>query len=118
MMVDTSHLALCRYGAVSECLSARVPLVYVRRDHFNEEPFLRRLLARHDAAVEIKKADLMSGNWAVYLEEALRHEVTYERPTDGAEVAAQHIADYALHTDRASTREAPTMQVQPPESAL
>jgi L-arabinokinase len=32
------------YGTTSECLAHRKPLVFLRRDYFNEEPFLRRLL--------------------------------------------------------------------------
>ena len=51
--------------------------MFVRRDHFNEEPFLRNLLEKCHGALEISKADLMSGNWASYLEEACEMEVTY-----------------------------------------
>ncbi len=36
-----------RYGSVSECLCAGTPMVFLRRDYFNEEPFLRRLLQLH-----------------------------------------------------------------------
>jgi uncharacterized pyridoxamine 5'-phosphate oxidase family protein len=32
------------YGTVSEALSYKVPFVFVRRDYFNEEPFLRNML--------------------------------------------------------------------------
>lgn len=32
------------YGTVSEALSFKVPFVFVRRDYFNEEPFLRNML--------------------------------------------------------------------------
>jgi hypothetical protein len=32
------------YGTVSETLASKTPLVFVRRDHFNEEPFLRKML--------------------------------------------------------------------------
>lgn len=32
------------YGTTSECLAHGVPLVFLRRDFFNEEPFLRKLL--------------------------------------------------------------------------
>lgn len=32
------------YGTVSETLASKTPLVFVRRDHFNEEPFLRKIL--------------------------------------------------------------------------
>lgn len=33
-----------RYGTASECLAHGVPLAFLRRDYFNEEPFLRKLL--------------------------------------------------------------------------
>jgi L-arabinokinase len=65
------------YGSVSECLSAEKPLVFVRRDHFNEEPFLRVLLQQCGGALEISKADLVSGNWAPYLEQACDLQVQY-----------------------------------------
>lgn len=32
------------YGTVSEALSYKIPFVFVRRDYFNEEPFLRNML--------------------------------------------------------------------------
>ena len=32
------------YGTVSKTLASKTPLVFVRRDHFNEEPFLRKML--------------------------------------------------------------------------
>ena len=45
------------YGTVSECLAHGTPMVFVRRDYFNEEPFLRRLLQLNNCAVEIKRRD-------------------------------------------------------------
>jgi hypothetical protein len=35
------------YGTVSESLACKKSLVFVRRDHFNEEPFLRKMLEVH-----------------------------------------------------------------------
>jgi hypothetical protein len=32
------------YGTVSEALAYKLPLIFIRRDHFNEEPFLRKML--------------------------------------------------------------------------
>lgn len=32
------------YGTVSEALAYKVPFAFVRRDYFNEEPFLRSML--------------------------------------------------------------------------
>ena len=65
------------YGTVSECLAHGKPLVFVRRDYFNEEPFLRRLLQIHHAAVEIRRRDFLDGNWAPFLVAASGLEVTF-----------------------------------------
>lgn len=32
------------YGTVSEALAYKLPFAFVRRDYFNEEPFLRNML--------------------------------------------------------------------------
>jgi hypothetical protein len=32
------------YGTVSEALAYKLPFIFIRRDHFNEEPFLRKML--------------------------------------------------------------------------
>jgi hypothetical protein len=32
------------YGTVSEALAYKLPLIFVHRDHFSEEPFLRKML--------------------------------------------------------------------------
>ena len=32
------------YGTTSEALAYKVPLIFVRRDYFNEEPFLRNMI--------------------------------------------------------------------------
>lgn len=32
------------YGTVSEALAYKLPFIFVRRDYFNEEPFLRNML--------------------------------------------------------------------------
>lgn len=32
------------YGTFSEALSCKKAFIFVRRDHFNEEPFLRKML--------------------------------------------------------------------------
>ena len=32
------------YGTASEALAYKLPFVFVRRDYFNEEPFLRNML--------------------------------------------------------------------------
>jgi L-arabinokinase len=52
-------------------LAHRTPFIFVRRDYFNEEPFLRKLLEVHGFAVEITRADFFSGHWGAYLDRAL-----------------------------------------------
>ena len=58
------------YGTASESLACGVPLVFVRRDHFNEEPFLRRYLEVHECAVEMARRDFFAGHWRPALERA------------------------------------------------
>ncbi|GAB4816629.1 hypothetical protein N2152v2_003675 [Parachlorella kessleri] len=88
------------YGTASECLAHSVPLVFQRRDFFNEEAFLRKLLEAsplslspwllqvHNAAVEMRRRDFVSGQWAPYLQRAKALKPCYREPTNGAEVVA------------------------------
>jgi hypothetical protein len=39
-----SDIGKIGYGTVSEALAYKLPFVFVRRDYFNEEPFLRNML--------------------------------------------------------------------------
>lgn len=39
------------YGTVSEALAYKVPLIFVRREYFNEEPFVRNMLEVHSHLV-------------------------------------------------------------------
>ena len=76
--IPPSLAELSGYGTTSECLAHNKPLVFVRRDHFNEEPFLRRLLEVHDAALEMSRHDFLTGNWGSHLEAALDCRPCYE----------------------------------------
>ncbi len=80
------------YGTVSECLAHGKPLVFVRRDYFNEEPFLRRLLQIHNAAVEIRRRDFMDGNWAPFLTAAAELTITFRSvlPQASGEMSFHH----------------------------
>ena len=49
------------YGTASECLAHGKPIVYVRRDYFNEEPFLRRLLQARVLSGTMVATDLHVG---------------------------------------------------------
>eukprot|EP00775_Hariotina_reticulata_P002039 gene2039-2361_t len=80
---------------MSECLAHSRPLVFVRRDFFNEEPFLRKMLEVHGAAVEMKRRDFLEGHWGPYLLRACSLKVNYNAPSNGAEVVARRLEQVA-----------------------
>ncbi len=96
-LIEASDVVLGKigYGTTSECLAHRRPLVFLRRDYFNEEPFLRKLLELHDSAVEMKRRDFLAGNWAPYLEAAVALKPNYSYPTNGADVVAEEVVQIA-----------------------
>eukprot|EP00899_Mesostigma_viride_P004106 jgi/Mesvir1/13697/Mv02130-RA.2 len=79
------------YGTSSEVLAYRVPFVFVRRDYFNEEPFLRKMIEIAKGAVEMHRRDFMNGAWGPYLMRALRTTPSYDKPLNGGEVVAQKL---------------------------
>ncbi|KAK4432722.1 L-arabinokinase [Sesamum alatum] len=87
------------YGSVSEALAYKVPLIFVRRDYFNEEPFVRNMLEYFQCGVEIIRRDLLSGRWAPYIRRAITLKPCYEGGTNGGEVVAQILQDTALGKD-------------------
>ncbi|XP_031475091.1 L-arabinokinase-like isoform X1 [Nymphaea colorata] len=76
------------YGTVSEALAYKLPFVFVRRDYFSEEPFLRNMLEYFQGGVEMIRRDLLTGHWKPYLERALSLKPCYEGGINGGEVAA------------------------------
>ncbi len=96
-LIEASDVVLGKigYGTTSECLAHRRPLVFLRRDYFNEEPFLRKLLELHESAVEMKRRDFLAGNWAPYLEAAVALKPNYSEPTNGADVVAEEVTQIA-----------------------
>ncbi|XP_021891445.1 L-arabinokinase-like [Carica papaya] len=84
------------YGTVSEALAYKLPFVFVRRDYFNEEPFLRNMLEFYQSGVEMIRRDLLTGCWRPYLERALCLKPCYDGGINGGEVAAQILQDTAL----------------------
>ena len=62
------------YGTTSECLGHGTPLIFIRRDYFNEEPFLRKQLEMHGLGVEMNRRDFLAGNWAPFLLKTLTME--------------------------------------------
>ncbi|KAK3244889.1 hypothetical protein CYMTET_45520, partial [Cymbomonas tetramitiformis] len=84
------------YGTTSESLAHHVPLVYVRRNFFNEEPFLRKLLELHGCMVEMTRRDFFNGHWRPYLERALSLEPSFPlEQTDGGAMVARTIVQVA-----------------------
>lgn len=81
------------YGTVSEALAYKIPFVFVRRDYFNEEPFLRNMLEFYQAGVEMIRRDLLTGHWGPYLERAISLKPSYEGAINGGEVAAKLLQD-------------------------
>ncbi|KAK4435658.1 L-arabinokinase [Sesamum alatum] len=83
------------YGTVSEALAYKIPFVFVRRDYFNEEPFLRNMLEFYQGGVEMIRRDLLTGHWRPYLERAISLKPCYEGGINGGEVAARILQDTA-----------------------
>ncbi|CAA7062623.1 unnamed protein product [Microthlaspi erraticum] len=88
------------YGTVSEALAYKLRFIFVRRDYFNEEPFLRKMLEYYQGGVEMIRRDLLSGCWAPYLERAVTLKPCYNGDTDGGEVAAKILQDTAMGKKR------------------
>ncbi|XP_047325934.1 L-arabinokinase [Impatiens glandulifera] len=84
------------YGTVSEALAFKLPFVFVRRDYFNEEPFLRNMLESYQSGVEMIRRDLLTGQWKAYLERALCLKPCYKGGINGGEIVAHILQDTAV----------------------
>ncbi|PKU72298.1 L-arabinokinase isoform X2 [Dendrobium catenatum] len=84
------------YGTFSEALAYKLPFVFVRRDYFNEEPFLRNMLEYYQGGVEMIRRDLLIGHWKPYLERALTLSPCYDGGVNGGEVVARILQDTAI----------------------
>lgn len=78
MAASDCMLGKIGYGTVSEALAYKLPFVFVRRDYFNEEPFLRNMLEFYQGGVEMIRRDLLTGHWKPYLERAISLKPCYE----------------------------------------
>ncbi|XP_004498554.1 L-arabinokinase-like [Cicer arietinum] len=92
------------YGTVSEALAYKCPFVFVRRDYFNEEPFLRNMLEYYQCGVEMIRRDLITGHWRPYLERAISLKPCYEAGINGGEVAAHILQETAFGKNYASDK--------------
>ncbi|XP_026458266.1 L-arabinokinase-like [Papaver somniferum] len=104
MAASDCMLGKIGYGTVSEALAYRLPFVFVRRDYFNEEPFLRNMLEYYQGGVEMIRRDLLTGHWAAYLERAISLKPCYEGGINGGEVAARILQDTAIGKNYASDK--------------
>ncbi|XP_052620292.1 L-arabinokinase [Lactuca sativa] len=95
MAASDCMLGKIGYGTCSEALAYKLPFVFVRRDYFNEEPFLRNMLEYHESGVEMIRRDLLVGHWRPYLEIATTLKPSYEGGVNGGEVAAKILQDAA-----------------------
>ncbi|XP_021729256.1 L-arabinokinase-like [Chenopodium quinoa] len=84
------------YGTASEALAYKLPFVFVRRDYFNEEPFLRHLLEFYQCGVEMIRRDLLTGHWKPYIDRAMSLKPCYAGGVNGGEVAARILQDAAV----------------------
>ncbi|KAI0504615.1 hypothetical protein KFK09_015567 [Dendrobium nobile] len=75
------------YGTFSEALAYKLPFVFVRRDYFNEEHFLRNMLEYYQGGVEMIRRDLLTGHWKPYLERALTLSPCYDGGVNGGELS-------------------------------
>ncbi|KAM4087928.1 hypothetical protein ACJW30_07G031800 [Castanea mollissima] len=73
------------YGTVSEAMAYKLPFIFIRRDYFNEEPYLREMLENYQGGVEMARRDMLSGCWIPYLERAVNLKPCYEGGTNGGE---------------------------------
>ncbi|KAI9124573.1 hypothetical protein K1719_004495 [Acacia pycnantha] len=92
------------YGTASEALAFKCPFVFVRRDYFNEEPFLRNMLEQYQTGVEMIRRDLFTGHWKPYLERAVTLKPCYEGGINGGEVAAHILQETAFGKKYASDK--------------
>lgn len=77
------------YGTISESISHNVPLLYVPRSHWPEEPCLEVYLKQCNGGVKMPAEDFLSGNWRPYIEAAV------ESKESGAIVPCDPIFDDA-----------------------
>ena len=82
------------YGTVIDCVASQIPLVYIRRYNFADEPLLVDYIARYGRGVELAMDDFHSGTWQRSLEQALSLPLPPETPPapTGADEAARLLA--------------------------
>ncbi len=97
-MVGVSDLVISKlgYGIVSECISARTPLIYLPRDDFAEYELLRSEMREVLPSYLMPRDDFLEGKWYDHVKSFLSGQFDWPPVRiDGAEVAADLILSYA-----------------------
>lgn len=79
------------YGSFAEVACSGIPMLYVRRHDWPEEPYLVEWLAGHGRALEISREDLNRGDVAAPLDALLRMPPAPRVVPTGIEQAAQYL---------------------------
>ena len=79
------------FGLVSECLAGQTPLIFVSRENFAEETYLKSLLLSYNAGFEMSLEDFASGAWIASLEQAAEMTPSYDLSGFGGASKVAHI---------------------------
>ncbi|MCX7626901.1 MAG: hypothetical protein N2Z69_00565 [Methylophilaceae bacterium] len=85
---------LCKpgYGSFTEAACNGIPVLYVRRDDWPEQPCLVEWLSRHGSGLELERQALASGTLGNALQELLSRPKPRPVAPDGTAQAAGHLA--------------------------
>ncbi|MGB5044622.1 MAG: hypothetical protein WBO11_06650, partial [Nitrospira sp.] len=83
------------YGTIVEAVALGIPVVYVRRYNFPDEPPLVDHLHRYGRGAELSLADFLQGRWNAAIEQAFARPLSSTPPPlSGAQDAAHILKDY------------------------
>jgi hypothetical protein len=83
------------YGTILEAVALELPVVYVRRYNFADEPPLIQFLDTFGRGVELSRQDFVSGHWRPALQAAVAGRTAGRRPSLlGASEGAQALVKY------------------------
>jgi len=83
------------YGTIVEAVALGIPVVYVRRYNFPDEPPLVDHLHRYGRGAELSLTDFLQGRWHAAIEQAFACPLSSTPPPlSGAQDAAHILKDY------------------------